>query len=418
MSLPAQSETESSPLRVLWPVPTLVRGFYWQPVLREFLKRLPNTLIYTGTWPGFLPGYENLIHPEIDPRIRWVVWRFFGRQFRFVWAPPSALWRAFRYRADVMVAAGFNLFTLVGILSKLIYGTRLVLVFEGMVPSIALMNAPVRLTLRRLIARAFDCAVCNTNVGLAYLRDVLHMREEKLQLHPLEVPEINALTSDDGKHHRDCFPERRRPVFIDVGQLIPRKGWRYLLQAARMLLDKGIDSFSIIFLGQGEDKAELERTIRELGLSEVAQLAGQIPYAGLGDFFRSADVFVLPTQEDTWGMVVVEAMAFGKPILVSQYAGAHELVQDGVNGFVFDCYKTGELAKYMERFIREPELIEPYGRNSKEIIGVYTPSKSAEVLYRAIMKAAGGTQTGKDLKCADRDGELEYETADSLAPRR
>jgi glycosyltransferase involved in cell wall biosynthesis len=413
LSLSAQSEAEASPLRVLWPVPTFVRGYYWQPFLREFKKRLPNTVVLTGTWPGYLPGHENLIHLEIDPRIRWVVWKLFGRQFRFVWAPPSALWRALRYRADVMVTVGFNLFTLVGILSKLLYGTRIVLVFEGIVPSIALMNAPVRLTLRRLIARTFDRGICNSNVGLKYLRDVLHIPEWKLEQHPLEVPEITALTSNNGQGHRDCFPGLRRPVFIDVGQLIPRKGWRYLLQAARLLLDKGVDSFSIVFLGQGEDKAELERTIKELGLSEVAQLAGQIPYAGLGDYFQSADVFVLPTKEDTWGMVVLEAMAFGKPILVSRYAGSHELVHNGVNGFVFDCYRPEELAEHMERFIREPELIQQYGRNSKDIIGVYTPWKAANALYGTVMKAVENHQPGRKLEATKQARELEYETADS-----
>jgi glycosyltransferase involved in cell wall biosynthesis len=418
LNLPAQSEAQSSSVRVLWPVPTFVRGYYWQPVLREFLKRFPNTVILTGTWPGYLPGYENLIHVEIDPRIRWVVWKLFGRRFRFVWAPPSALWRVLRHRADVMLTAGFNLFTLAGILSKLLYGTRIVLVFEGIVPSIALMNAPVRLTLRRLIARMVDRAICNSNGALEYLRDVLHIPEWKLEQHPLEVPEISALTSNDREGHRDCFPGLRRPVFIDVGQLIPRKGWRYLLQAARLLLDKGVDSFSIVFLGEGEDKAELERAIKELGLSQVAHLFGQIPYAGLGDYFQSADVFVLPTKEDTWGMVVLEAMALGKPVLVSRYAGSHELVHSGVNGFVFDCHKPEEIAEHMERFIREPELIGQFGRNSKEIIGFYTPWKAANALYSTIMKAVEGQPRRKDLEKTSQPADLRYEAAETAGHQR
>jgi len=396
LSLAAQSELEASPLRVLWPVPTLVRGYYWQPFLREFKKRFPNTVVLTGTWPGYLPGYENVLAIVIDPRIRWVVWRLFGRRFRFAWGPPSILWRILRFRPDVIITVGFNIFTLMGLVSKLLYGTRLVLVFEGITPSIALLEAPVRLSLRRALARTIDRAVCNSDAGLAYLRDVLRIPESKLQRHPLEVPESTALSSYNGRGK--YLTKRRRPVFIDVGQLIPRKGWRYLLQAARLLRERGVDSFSIVFVGEGEDRAALERAVRDFGLSDVVQLAGQIPYEALGDYFQSADVFVLPTKEDTWGMVVLEAMAFGKPILCSQYAGSKELVHPGVNGFVFDCYKPDELAGYMERFIQEPELIEQFGRRSKEILGVYTPQKAADVLYHAILKEVQSERTRKRLE--------------------
>jgi len=169
-------------------------------------------------------------------------------------------------------------------------------------------------------------------------------------------------------------------VFLFVGQIIKRKGWNYLLEAARSLVQKGLHSFSVAVVGDGEQRDQLKARLCSLGLQPFVNATGPVPYQSLGSLFEAADVFVLPTLEDTWGMVVSEAMAFGKPVLCSKYAGARELVQHGVNGFVFDPYNVDELAGYMERFIREPELITKFGQRSREIIAPHTPEQAAKAL--------------------------------------
>jgi glycosyltransferase involved in cell wall biosynthesis len=137
-------------------------------------------------------------------------------------------------------------------------------------------------------------------------------------------------------------------------------------------------------VGDGEQRGKLTARVCSLGLQHVAKVVGPLPYERLGAHFEAADVFVLPTLEDTWGMVVSEAMAFGKPVLCSMYAGAKELVQHGVNGFIFDPYHVNELAGYMERFIREPWLITEFGRRSRELIGPHTPEQAAKALASCV----------------------------------
>jgi glycosyltransferase involved in cell wall biosynthesis len=87
-----------------------------------------------------------------------------------------------------------------------------------------------------------------------------------------------------------------------------------------------------------------------------------------GSYFQQADIFVFPTFEDIWGMVALEAMIFGKPVVCSKWAGAVEMVSDGTNGYIFDPYNSQELASVMCRFIDEPELINSMGNQSQQLI--------------------------------------------------
>jgi glycosyltransferase involved in cell wall biosynthesis len=83
-----------------------------------------------------------------------------------------------------------------------------------------------------------------------------------------------------------------------------------------------------------------------------------------------ADVFVLPSKEEPWGMVVAEAMCFGLPVITSDRVGAAmDLVKDGYNGFIFPAGNSKELANCIEKLINlssEERLL--FGKRSKEII--------------------------------------------------
>ncbi len=107
-----------------------------------------------------------------------------------------------------------------------------------------------------------------------------------------------------------------------IGQLIARKGVIHFLQAAALLQKEG-ESFSILLVGDGPDKAALERKIVDLGLENVhlhkSRRPEQVPAV-----YKSADIVVFPTLEDVWGLVVNEAILCDRPVLCSRYAGCAE----------------------------------------------------------------------------------------------
>jgi glycosyltransferase involved in cell wall biosynthesis len=85
-------------------------------------------------------------------------------------------------------------------------------------------------------------------------------------------------------------------------------------------------------------------------------------------------------MEDTWGVVTLEAMLLGKPILCSKGAGTSELVVHGENGYVFPPDNATELADLMQKFLANPKLIGAMGERSRQIMAQYTPEAAAKCL--------------------------------------
>jgi glycosyltransferase involved in cell wall biosynthesis len=96
--------------------------------------------------------------------------------------------------------------------------------------------------------------------------------------------------------------------------------------------------------------------------------------------------------EDVWGLVLLEAMAFGKPVLCSQYAGAKEMVEHDRTGFIFDPRKPPDLADYMARFIENPRLISEFGERSSKAMAPYTVEAAARALEALVNRTMAGPE--------------------------
>jgi len=108
------------------------------------------------------------------------------------------------------------------------------------------------------------------------------------------------------------------------------------------------------------------------------------------EFYALADVLVLPSFSEPWGLVVNEAMVCGLPVIVSNRAGASfDLVKNGKNGFTFNPYDWKELAELMRKFTKGEVDIKEMGYNSKEIIREYTPEKAARQMLVGIKQILG-----------------------------
>jgi glycosyltransferase involved in cell wall biosynthesis len=383
-------------IRIAWLAPSLARGFYWQPVFKQFSKSFPNTVIFTSSWPGFLPGYEKAFKIKILSGFRFITLKRepSGYDRGFIWPTAAIVRELFRFRPDVLIVGGFSFWTLYALLYKTLTRGRLILLCDGISPTIAYLDAPIRLSTRRLMARFIDASVCNTREALDYLSDVLSIPRSKLLQHPYEVHEEAMVNSGSGDGSV-FLSSIRHPIFLFIGSIIKRKGWRVLLEAANHLVRRGLDHFSLIFVGDGGDADELRRLTTSLGLEKNVHVIGAVRYENLGAYLRNCDVFVLPTFEDIWAVVVPEAMAFGKAVLCSKYAGARELIEPSGNGFVFDPYDPQELADFMARFIKQSDLAVQFGVRSKEIISPYTPERAADVLGSIVVKVLDPTSAAR-----------------------
>ena len=174
--------------------------------------------------------------------------------------------------------------------------------------------------------------------------------------HPLcasAAPVIEAYHAVDSRIFTP-LPERshhRLTTFVYVGSLIERKGIDLLFDAAAQLRSQCSEPIRIRLIGAGAE-AEVRQHARRLGLDELLDFTGRLQGQALRDAIRTADVFVLPTRQDTYGAVVHEAACLGLPLLVSQHAGAAEaLVREGVTGYTFEPGNPCEFADRMQHLM-------------------------------------------------------------------
>src|SRR5436309_7074516 len=111
-----------------------------------------------------------------------------------------------------------------------------------------------------------------------------------------------------------------KPVVLCAGRLVPGKGVDLLLETAASLQHEGL-AFSLLIVGSGVHAPHLRAMVTTLGLQNVMFIDG-VPASRMPSVYRSADLVVLPTLADVWGLVINEALWSGVPVLASRYAGA------------------------------------------------------------------------------------------------
>jgi glycosyltransferase involved in cell wall biosynthesis len=225
-----------------------------------------------------------------------------------------------------------------------------------------------------------DAYVTNSHAGSDYLIEILKAKKDRVFVQPYEIPDERTLPSSSEVQEAPIVTQR--PVFLFVGHVIPRKGLPLLLEACAILQARGYESYTLQVVGDGLQQQELESFCQEHHLSDRVQWLGRIPFDQIRSYFDNADVFVFPTLEDTWGVVTLEAMLLGKPILCSKGAGTSELVIENENGYVFTPDDPDKLADLMQKFLDEPNLISTMGDRSKQIMAQYTPTAAAQCLAK------------------------------------
>lgn len=158
-----------------------------------------------------------------------------------------------------------------------------------------------------------------------------------------------------------------------IGQFIHRKGFDILLEAAGKV--KG--DYNFCFIG-GEAPAEYNKY-----KSDNIQFISFLKSDVLAQYYKAADVFVLPTREDIWGLVINEAMGYGLPIITTDMCIAGLELVNG-NGKIVPGENVDVLAETIDSVLSDEEKQMEMGRKSLEIIKNFTIEKMAEAHYKVI----------------------------------
>ena len=181
------------------------------------------------------------------------------------------------------------------------------------------------------------------------------------------IAEAERLTGRRDALKAELGIARDVPVCLYLSKLIPRKRPMDCLQAFEPLQDRA----ALVFVGDGERRPALEGYVRDRGIRNV-HFMGFRNQSELSRFYALADVFLLPSAFETWGLVVNEAMCFGLPVVVADGAAcSFDLVRDGENGYVVPTGDVATLAGRLETLVGDSELRRRMGRRSSEMIATW-----------------------------------------------
>jgi glycosyltransferase involved in cell wall biosynthesis len=181
-------------------------------------------------------------------------------------------------------------------------------------------------------------------------------------------------------------------TFSYIGKLVSWKGVQYILYAANLLKNKGINNFQILITGKGAQKSNLEEIIKKMGLEDFIIFTGFVDYVDISKLFSIADCLILPsipilTWQEQYGMVLVESLACHKPVLVSKSGSIPEIVDNaGLYHIPGDWNELADnMIKIMNDNILYNNLVE-HGKNLiKEKYSVNVHAKELEKVLNELL---------------------------------
>src|SRR5687768_15148271 len=193
----------------------------------------------------------------------------------------------------------------------------------------------------------------------------------------------------DGKSLRAEHGWRDEKVLVSVGRLAPEKNWDTLLQALAKVYQKQPD-VRLVLIGDGTARQTLEMLAAELGITDCVTFTGALPFEQIPRYLKAADLFAFASITETQGLVTIEAMAAGLPVVAVDGPGTRDIVEHGKQGFLVEN-DPNALAEGLNKLLDEPQRIKRLSNNAlkkartfdvnqlgKQLLGVYEQAIQAK----------------------------------------
>ena len=221
---------------------------------------------------------------------------------------------------------------------------------------------------------------------------LIHYGAERLKIHrynftSLKEEEIlkQEISLNEKQQIRKKLNIKEENVILSVGRMVPIKGFDILIDAIRMLpKDVGV------YIVGGKPLDELLKLKKKYELNNLYFIDFKSK-AEVNEYYMCADLFVLPTRGDVWGLVINEAMAKGLPVITTNKCVAGlELIKDSFNGFMTPVEDSEALAEKIKVILESPDLSCKMKRNNLEKISQYTIEKMVDRHLEILNKNNGG----------------------------
>jgi len=165
-------------------------------------------------------------------------------------------------------------------------------------------------------------------------------------------------------------------IIISVAALHERKGINYLIEAMPKITSE-FPNVKLVIVGEGPERTKLEKLIKKLDQERHIQLLGHIN--STAPLMKSANIFCLPSKREAFGLVNLEAMITGLPIVATKVGGIPEIIEDNENGILIEPENSEAIAEALKKLVKSESLREKLGKRGLEIVkSRFSAKKMAE----------------------------------------
>ncbi|HEU5103054.1 MAG TPA: glycosyltransferase family 4 protein [Roseiflexaceae bacterium] len=374
---------------------------YFAPLYRRIAQEpgIDLTVYYCSR-----EGVDEYVDPGFGQRIKWDISLLDGYRYQFLpnWRQgnrpggiasmvnPAIAAEIWRHRYDAIWVHGHNCLThLLAIAAAKLTGTLVMMSCDTtLLRQRKLLKRILRQPLMTIFYIACDaCLAVGTRNAQYYRRH--GVSERKLFRVPYSVDNDFFISSAE-RYRKDVDATKRelgiatdRPVILYASKLVRRKRPMDLLQAYHRLIAQRIEA-TLLFVGSGAEEEELRAYSAHHELRDVHFL-GFRNQTVLPLFYALADIFVLPSVDEPWGLVINEVMCASLPVIATDVVGAAaDLVRHSENGFLFRPGDLGELSSYLAQLCSDRGMCRKMGARSLEIIRGWSYEQCVEGLSAAM----------------------------------
>lgn len=180
-------------------------------------------------------------------------------------------------------------------------------------------------------------------------------------------------------HEKLRIPKDKK-IILTVGRLEPEKSLDFVIKVFAEF-SQSRDNFVLCIVGEGREKQSLKELAQDLNVSDSIYFVGAIPFSDMPLVYKDSYLFVFGSQTETQGMVIVESLATGVPVIAVQDSAIADAVQNGLNGFLVRK-DVSTFADQLHTIVSNKHLYEELQRNTKQSVKKYSISEVTPVLIQ------------------------------------
>lgn len=229
------------------------------------------------------------------------------------------------------------------------------------------------------------------------IRQILaeHGVSERVTTIPTGI-DIQPYKNADGSKIRANLGWEENCVLVSVGRLGKEKNWETLLSACAWLMARE-DRARLLLVGDGPQRAELEEYCQELGIMEDVHFAGRVPFEMVPSYLKAGDIFCYASLTETQGLVTMEALAAGLPVVAVDATGTRDVIKNGVEG-ILTKNDSQALAEGIIRLMVKDEIRRLFIENGAQKVAQMDIQNQAHLLLDVYEQSIEDKRAGKHIQ--------------------